>query len=229
MIEAARMRTSTRTRLVWRVSFLGGALTMICACATVPAPPAAEVRSRLGTAAIAPAQYQPQSNFSTYAAGRSAGAAKGVAEGAFGGALVMGAAIASTGGMAAAAFAFIAPYYIVTAAAASSVAGAMKSLPAEKVQEFESALNDTLARLDVQHALADRLARVMSSETSPQLRAVDAKGPTLVGETPTYADLRSAGVDTVVEVGVTRIGFVECETGIYPTYDHVKCPPEAKT
>jgi hypothetical protein len=141
----------------------------------------------------------------------------------------MGAAIASTGGMAAAAFAFMAPYYIVTMAAAHSVAGAMKSLPAEKVQEIESALNDTLVRLDVQRALADRLAQIMSSETSLQLRAVDAKGPASVGETPTYADLRSAGVDTVVEVGVTRIGFVRCETGIYPTYDDVNCPPEAKT
>ena len=141
----------------------------------------------------------------------------------------MGAAIASTGGIAAAAFAFIAPYYIVTAAAASSVAGAMKSLPAEKVQEIESTLNDTLARLDVQHALADRLAQVLSSETSLQLRAVDARGPTSVGETPTYADLRSAGVDTVVEVGVTRIGFERCESDIYGTYNDVNCPPEAKT
>ena len=122
----------------------------------------------------------------------------------------MGAAIASTGGIAAAAFAFITPYYIATMAAASSVAGAMKSLPAEKVQEIESALNDTLARLDVQRALAERLAQVISSETSLQLRAVDAKGPTSVDEAPTYADLRSAGADTVVEVGVTRIGFERC-------------------
>lgn len=141
----------------------------------------------------------------------------------------MGAAIASTGGMAAAAFAFMAPYYIVTMAAAHSVAGAMKSLPAEKVQEIESALNDTLARLDVQRALADRLAQVMSSETSLQLRAIDATGPTSVGETPTYADLRSAGIDTVVEVGVTRIGFVRCEAGNYASYNDVNCPPEAKT
>lgn len=141
----------------------------------------------------------------------------------------MGAAIASTGGFAAAVYAFIAPYVIVTGVAASSVAGAMRSLPAEKVQEIESALNDTLARLDAQHALAERLAQVMSSGTSLQLRDVDAKGPTSVDETPTYAELRSAGVDTVVEVGVMQIGFESCESGNYPTYDDVNCPPESKT
>ncbi len=65
----------------WRAPFMVGLLTMTCGCATAPAPPAAEVRQGLGAVAIAPAQYTPQSNFSTYATGKSAGAARGAAEG----------------------------------------------------------------------------------------------------------------------------------------------------
>lgn len=140
----------------------------------------------------------------------------------------MGAAIASTGGIAAAVFAFMAPYYIVTTTAALGVQGAIQSLPAEKVQEIESALDDTLSRLDAQRALADHLSRVMGSETWLQLRPGDTRGPTSVNESPDYVSLRSSGIDTVVEIGVTQIGFVRCERDMLVPHDDASCPPESK-
>lgn len=227
LADTGRMRSGRDQDWGWRLPLMIGALAVNFGCATVPAPPAAEVRKSLGVVAIAPAQYTPQSNFSTYAAGKSAGAAKGAAEGAAGGALVMGAAIASTGGVAAAAFAFLAPYYIVTTTAFFGVQGAIRSLPAEKVQEIESALNQTLARLDPQHALAEQLSRVMGSEAWLQLRPGDAKGPTSADDSPNYVALRSSGIDTVIEVGVTQIGFVRCERSVLAADDDMNCPPDS--
>ena len=202
-------------------------LTMVCGCAVIPDPPAVEVREGLGVVAIVPAQYTPESNFSTYASGKSAGATKGAAEGAVGSALIMGAAIASATGIAAAAFAFVAPYYVLTAAAFGGVQGAIRSLPAEKVQEIEFTLNDTLARFDAQHALAEHLSRIMGRETWLQLRAGDTKGPTSANESPDYSALRATGIDTVIEVGVKQIGFTRCEWDILATHE-VICPPESK-
>lgn len=212
----------------WRASLVVGTSVMICSCATAPASPAVEVRQGLGVVTVAPAQYTPQSNFSTYAAGKSAGAARGAAEGAAGGALVMGAAIAGTGGIAAAVFAFMAPYYILATTAFFGVQGAIKSLPAEQVQEIESTLSDTLATLDAQRALADHLSRTMGSETWLQLRPGEAKGPTSEDENPDYSALRSAGIDTVVEIGVTQIGFVRCERDMLEPHDDATCPPESR-
>jgi hypothetical protein len=202
-------------------------LTVIGGCATAPAPPAVEVRARLGVVAIAPAQYTPESNFSTYASGKSAGATKGVAQGAIGGTVIMGAAIATATGIAAAAFAFVAPYYILTAAAFGGVHGAIRSLPAEEVQQIESTLNDTLARFDAQHALADHLSRILVTETWLQLRPGQTQGPAAADETPDYLSLRATGIDTVIEVGVRQIGFERCERDILATYVDVNCPPES--
>ena len=227
-VDPDRMRSGRNQLWGWRASLMVGALTMICSCATAPAPLAVEVREKLGVVAIAPAQYTPQSNFSTYATGKLAGATKGAAEGAAGGALIMGAAIASTGGIAAAAFAFLAPYYIVTTTAFFGVQGAIHSLPAEKVQEIESTLDHTLAELDPQHAMAEHLSRTIGSETWLQLRPGDTQGPASVEESPNYVGLRSSGIETVIEIGVMQIGFVRCERDMLAADDDMNCPPESK-
>jgi hypothetical protein len=203
-------------------------LAQVCGCAVTPAPPAVETRERLGLVTIVPAQYVPHSNFSTYAASKPAGAAKGAAEGAAGSAVLLGAAIAGTGGIAAAAMAFVAPYYIVTVAATSGVEGAIKSLPAEQVREIESALNDTLAKMDAQNALARHLYQIMKSEPWLRLQTTDAKGPTARHETATYASLRSAGIDTVTEIGVVMIGLSRSDRDLYGVPDDPNAPQEAK-
>lgn len=207
--------------------WLVATLAIVSGCAVAPSPPSAEMREKLGAVAIAPAQYVPQSNFATFAMSKPAGAAKGAAASAAGNTIILGALGATATGYAAVTLAFIAPYVIVVAAAASAAQGARTALPAEKAQEIESTLNDTLAKLDAQRALADRLRAAMKSETWVQLRPVDAKGPAGTTESPAYATLGSAGVDTVIEIGVREIGFHRCESlDIYGNPNDLRCPPD---
>lgn len=206
---------------------LAAAIAILSGCAEAPYPPSAQTRQKLGTVAIAPAQYVPQSNFATFAKSKPAGAAKGAAESALTSTVVLGALGATATGYAAAALAFMAPYVIVAAAAASAAQGARTALPAEKAQEIESTLNDTLAKLDAQRALADRLTAIVGSEPWADLRRVDAKGPAAAKDSPSYAALGPAGVDTVIEIGVREIGFHRCESfDIYGAPNDLRCPPD---
>lgn len=202
-------------------------LAIVSGCVVAPSPPSAEMREKLGAVAIAPAQYVPQSNFATFAKSKPAGAAKGAAESAAGSTILFVALGATATGYAAVALAFMAPYVIVVAAAASAAQGARTALPAEKAREIESTLSDALAKLDAQRALADRLTAIMKDETWVQLRPVDAKGPAAVNDAPAYSALGPAGVDTVVEIGVREIGFHRCESlDIYGNPNDLRCPPD---
>jgi hypothetical protein len=208
-------------------AWLVATLAIVSGCAVAPSPPSVEIREKLGAVAIAPAQYVPHSNFATFAKSKPGGAAKGAAESAAGSAIILGALGATATGYAAVTLAFMAPYVIVVAAAASAAQGARTALPAEKAREIESTLNDTLAKLDAQRALADRLAAIVKSETWVQLRTVEAKGPAGTTDSPTYAALGPAGVDAVIEIAVSEIGFLRCESlDIYGNPNDLRCPPD---
>ena len=201
-------------------------LAIASGCAMAPSPPSTEIRERLGAVAIAPAQYVPQSNFATFAKSKPAGAAKGATEGAAGSALLLGALGATATGYAAVTLAFMAPYVIVVTAAATAAHGARTALPAEKAQEIETTLNDALAKLDAQRELAERLAAIVKSETWVQLSPVEAKGPAGMTDSPAYAALGPAGVDTVIEIAVREIGLHRCESvDIYGNPNDLRCPP----
>lgn len=202
-------------------------LAIVSGCAVAPSPPSAEMREKIGAVAIAPAQYVPESNFATFAKSKPAGAAKGAAASAAGTTILFGAVGATATGYAAVTLAFMAPYVIVAAAAATAVQGARTALPAEKAREIESALNDALAKLDAQRALADHLTAIVKIETWVQLRTIDAKGPAGMADSPTYAALGPAGVDAVIEVAVREIGFHRCESvDIYRNPNDLRCPPD---
>lgn len=203
------------------------ALVIASGCGVAPSPPSMELREKLGVVAIAPAQYVPQSNFATFAKSKPAGAAKGAAASAAGTTILFGALGATATGYAAVTLAFMAPYVIVVAAAATAAQGARTALPAEKAQEIESTLNEALAKLDAQRALAERLTPIVKSETWVQLSPVEAKGPAGMTDSPTYAALGPAGVDAVIEIAVREIGFHRCETvDIYLNPNDLRCPPD---
>jgi hypothetical protein len=182
---------------------------------SAPPVPTMAVRQGIGTIAIAPAQYAPDSNFAAFAEGPLAGAVKGGAT--YGGLTLFAgaAAFALTPGAAA-----IAPVAVILVtinaaanAAAGGVLGAMEAESTGKAQEFRSVIADAVARLYAQNALAARLASEVQKEARENLSAAEAAGPTAPDECPGYAQLRGAGIDTVLEVAIAEIGFGGCGKG----------------
>lgn len=185
--------------------------------------PTIEDRKRLGTVTIVPAQYAPDLNFITFAKGGLAGAGEGAAQ--WGGdaalaALLTGAVLISIAPIAA-------PVVIIGAAgatagmtAAGGVKGALNALPTEKAQEIESAIAATAIRLDAQRSLAEHVTQELQKLTWVHFKAVEMAGPTTPGERPVYASWRMQGVDTVLDIAMTKIGFEGCGPGFFDK----KCP-----
>jgi hypothetical protein len=92
-------------------------------------------------------------------------------------------------------------------------------VPANTAAEIESAINKAVAGLDVQNALAGRLATMVKTDPVIRLATVSAAGPDGTEARPDYAQLRAAGIDTVIETAITAIGFDGCITHNW------ECPP----
>lgn len=180
-------------------------------CVSPRPVPTMEVRHRLGTVAIVPAQYIPRTNFDTFAKDKLSGAAKGAALGGGTSALVYAAAATNPYSMLV--ILFMTPVMI----ASGAVAGAVETMPAEKVQKIESLIEGTIAKLDAQRALAGRLTNAVEKENWIRLHAVGAIGPTESGRSPDYTTLQPLGVDSVLEVAVTEMGFQDSGCGGIPT------------
>lgn len=191
-------------------------LALQTGCVSAPLVPTMEVRQQLGTVAIVPAQYIPRTNFATFAKSKPAGAAKGAA--------------LAGGESAVAALAFATPYTMilvpfitVMTMAAGAVAGTVGSLPSEKVQEIESTIDAAIAKLDMQRSLAEYVSSSVQKENWIHLRAVDAKGAVAGGERPVYAGLQSVGVDSVLEVAVSEMGFEDSGCGLITGWNYAFC------
>ncbi len=68
-------------------------------------------------------------------------------------------------------------------------------------------ITDVLPGMHPSSALVERLLTALARETTVPVRSVDALGPGSPKEKPSYEPLRARGVDTVLEVAVTDIGF----------------------
>jgi len=185
-------------------------------CVSAPPVPTMEVRQQFGTVAIVPAQYVPRTNLATFAKSKPAGAAKGAALG------------GGVSAVAALAFAnpytmILVPFITVVATASGAVAGAVGSLSSEKVQELESTVDAGIAKLDAQHALAEHVSSAVQKESGIRLRGVDAKGPAAGAERPVYASLQSVGVDSVLEVAVSEMGFEDSGCGLITGWNYAFC------
>lgn len=204
-----------RQALIW---FTVISLVIQTGCVSVSPPPVptTELRQRLGTVTIVPAQYVPRTNFATFAKSKPTGAAKGAA--------VAGGTVAVvTTAMATPYTAILVPFFVAVGAASGAVAGTLGTMPAEKVQEIESAISGAVAKLDAQRALAERLTTIVQQENWIRLRAVNAMGPTAAAESPAYAALRPVGIDTVLEVAVSEIGFEDSGCGVVTGWNYDFC------
>lgn len=189
-------------------------------CATLPPQPSAELRAQVRRVAIVPARYVPDSNFVAFAKGKVSGGARGALAG-VGPVLIVGVpATIATGGIAGGIMAFQMLLYAGVAATAGSIAGALEAVPPEKARAIEQAIADAVDALDAQQTLARHLASALQRESVLRLHSVAPIGPATPADRPSYADLKAAGVDTVLEISVTEIGFEVCSSPlVYP-----KCP-----
>jgi DNA-binding transcriptional regulator YdaS (Cro superfamily) len=205
-----------------------GVFVLQSACVTT-APPALtrEASASLGVVAIVPARYPPSSNFVAFAKSKPAGAAKGAAIGGGAGALSAGVAGAVTG--------TAAPYVLLIGIVATAVGasvgaakGAREGVPAERTKEIESVINGAVAKLDAQRAFAREVIAITKREARADVRSVGAPGPANPNEFPAYAALAAAGIGTVMEIAVTKIGFEVCGPEYLGNILPPDCPGSSK-
>lgn len=185
-------------------------VVLLAACAsTAPPPPTAAMREGFGVVAIAAAQFLPASNFSTFAKGAAAGAAKGAA--------ISGCTMAGSTAIAAASVPPMAPVIVLSGvlataavAATGAVSGAAVAVPAETARQVDAAIHAAVANMDAHAALARQLRAVLQAEPWIQLVPDDVPGPSRPAAAPDYAALRASRTDTVLELAVTEIGFESC-------------------
>ena len=94
-----------------------------------------------------------------------------------------------------------------------AMVGAATTEWADRVQKAEAALQHAFAGLTIQQALRDRLVALARDEARLDLRPGGDVGPTRPEVDVDYRPLAAAGIDTVLEVSVTRLGLVDEEGG----------------
>jgi hypothetical protein len=167
-------------------------------------------RENIGVVAIVPAKYVPEADFATFAKGRDVGAAKGAVAGA---GIGLTSATAATGPYAPIMLA-VAAIFTVAMTTAGAIVGATNAVPAEKAAQIDAAVEKSRATSDLQQALADQVAAMAKGITQLSFIPANVAGPTNPTERPSYAQLRNAGVDAVLEVSVNRFGLSNCGEGL---------------
>ncbi|MBE7414132.1 MAG: hypothetical protein HS130_02405 [Deltaproteobacteria bacterium] len=185
-----------------------------CAHVALNRPPTEAVRASLGSIAVVPASYAPETDFRTFAKGTAEGTGKGALIGAGGGAFT-GATLAfilAAGGAGALVFP---PAWLLLPAAgigaavgvvAGSVGGAVYSADETASAEIERAAEDAFSSKS-QMMVAEAFIKHAREFAGRELELIEGAGPGASGERPDYRPLKEKGVDTVVEISVMRAGF----------------------
>jgi hypothetical protein len=206
------MKSSHKRLTVGRrflLCLVSGVPGLLASCVTADAPPApsSAIRDGLRSVAIVPAQYAPQTDFLISWRHK---------EGATGKQAVLTTA-AATATTAAASTAWLGPFAALTGAIAggamvvrSSLGTAQGIVPASTAAELESAISNAVSGLEAQSALAGQLAKMVEAEPTVRVAAVSGAGPGEPQARPDYAQLRTSGVDAVVETAINEIGFEGC-------------------
>jgi hypothetical protein len=208
-------------RLIGRAGVTWLTLTLLLVqggCATIspplPAPLPPEMRAQLGRVGVVSGRFAPATDVDVPTAGKLRGAAKGAAVGVLGaivGAGWMALAFGSCSGSGCELAAVIGLGVLVGAAAleavTGAVVGAVTAESAAKVRAAEAGLQHALAELKVQETQRDRLLTVARDETRLDLVPGGDLGPTDPDVDVDYQPLAAQGIDTILEVSVTRLGL----------------------
>lgn len=182
-----------------------------CAARLV-APPSEEVRTGLGTVGVATAQFMPRAEYWTPEETKK-GAARGLSKGAKIGAKVgfwpgafAGAAFGPGGSLVVGAATAVGSAIVGAPIGATlgAMKGATKDPPAEAVRKAEADLQDLLAVLKVQEGMRDHVVQLTRDQTQHPVLLMD-HGPTTQEKKPTYRALATEGIDTVLELNVSRV------------------------
>ena len=186
-------------------------LLFSCSCVTLsPRAPLPKVREHLKVVAIAPAKYVPASNFITFARGKEAGAGKGALVMGSSAAAVFAAAIAAVPPMAMPVMVLAGVLTSVSITTGGAVVGAHEAVTADMAQHINAVIDAAVAKLDVQNELAVRLAKFLNADPSIHLAFENPSGPDSAEARPDYTHLKAAGIDAVLEVSATEVGFESC-------------------
>lgn len=208
------MVVSTRTnRCAWRrgLTCLPAIVLVLqggCATTVVPSVPSQALRDSFGVVAIIPSQYSPQSKFAINWRYKEGATGK------------QAALMASGGTATSLAFAPVpgaGPVFALTGVITTAFMTVFYAertsqgiVAANTAAEIESAINKAVAALDVQNALATRLATIIESDPRIRLAKVSVAWPDKPDPHPDYAQLRTDGIGTVIEVAINEIGFDGC-------------------
>jgi len=176
-------------------------------CAVTPPQAPFEQAGTSQRIVVAPARYDPESNFSTFARGYLTGAGKGAAEGAATGAIAGGVSSLMLGPFAP----LVAPFLIAGGAAIGGVGGsaygAAKSVPEQDAKAIDRMLNGAVAGLRLQEAMGKATVTAASTFTPYRAELAMDIGPVSKSESPDYHSLQGRGIGTVIEVRVVQLGF----------------------
>ncbi len=177
-----------------------------------------KIRQQIRSVAVVPASVVPENNFLTFAKGRGAGAAKGAGSGIIDGALYGAKSAApdfsntansssSLSNITLAITILAATVGATVGAIGGGISGAMKAIPADDVQKAENVIKNSVTDLNVQESLAKHMVASGADLTNYHFRLVKELGPTTKNKKPDYRVLAAQGVDAILEVTITSLGF----------------------
>ena len=205
------MFTTFRIIVVW---FYVISLILQSGCAHKPKPYLPdEVRAQLGTVGIVSARFRPDVDLSVPAKGWLAGAGRKSARWAGKGALGtwevgehLGAGGDAMGGVAAL-FVGLSVAAGTIGGIAGGVAGAFQAEPSDEVRFAEEIITTVMADLKMQETLCSRVAQVARSQTGNHVVVVPDQGPPSPEEKNTFGSLAEKGIDTVLEIAISRVAL----------------------
>jgi hypothetical protein len=179
----------------------------------LPMPLSEQERPRLGVVGVAKAQFQPEAKFDTFATGKGSGALKGAAIGAGEGFLIATYIFAhgNCNGEACGALVLLwlaaAGIGTTVGAVYGAVTGVQEAVSQKEAERIEAAARQTLDELRVQERIRDAVVAEARDKAQRELVQLEDFGPTSPGQRVDYTPLKSQGIDAVLEVSITEIGF----------------------
>lgn len=175
-----------------------------CAARPVPVTPDPP-RPAVGSLGIASGRFAPAAGYASPARGGGEGAGRGAREvlGVVGEGWARGAQLGGPYGFAL--FLLAAPAVFGGAALAGAIKGAVEAPPAKEVEDAEAALKTALAEVRVQEPMRDHVAALAREWTRHRLVVLAEHGPASPGARADYGALAADGIDTVLEITVTRV------------------------
>jgi hypothetical protein len=201
------MFTTVRTIVVWCCIIL---ILSQSGCAHAPKPCLPdEVRAQLGTVGIVSARFRPDVDLSVPAKGRLAGAGRKSANWAGKSTITTLQGVKICGGSAPCAALIVALSVAVgtIGGMAGGVAGALQAEPSKEIAFAEEVITVVIADQKMQEILCSKVAQVARSQTRTSIVVGQDQGPSLPDEKIAYSSLAAQGIDTVLEIAITRVAL----------------------